>query len=104
MKNIIKKIILDSDNNIKIGNCFDSHLIIKLLIEKYSDDYFKFMSNHIDFSKTDIAKTTHNLLAKEIKKLTKDNSPILEQIQECKSVSFNIHKKISSCTLWKRRR
>ena len=101
MQDTIKSIILDFKNNIKVGNCFDSHLIIELLIEQYSDEYFKFISKSVKPTSTNIANVGHGQLSLEIKKLTESAEPILKQC-ECKSVSFNIHNEISECTLWKR--
>lgn len=98
---LIKKIILDPQNNIAIEICFDSHLIIQLLIEQYSDDYFQFASKYSGAGKVDIARIIHSQIAFQIKELTKGEDPILEQL-DCKVVSFNIHHNISENTLWKR--
>ena len=101
MKSIIQSIILDPNNNIKVGYCFDSHLIIELIIEQYSDDYFKFISKSIKPNSTNIANMGHGQLSMEIKKLSEDVDPIIEKCV-CKSVSFTIHNKLSECALWKR--
>ena len=102
MYEIIENLILDSSNKIRIGNCFDSHFITKLLIEKYSDDYFKFVSKYISVTAVNIATTAHAQIGREIQKLSTGENAILEQMDCCKSVSFNLHKEISECTLWKR--
>lgn len=101
MESIIESLILNPKYNIRVGNCFDSHLIIKLLIENYSDDYFKFICNYTKSGSKDIATFAHGQIGREIRKLSEGNEPILEQL-EPKSVSFNIHNKISPTTLWKR--
>ncbi len=101
MHNAIKIIILYPQNNIPAGYCFDSHFIIKLLMEKYSDEYLQFVCQYVGAGKVDIAKIAHSQIAFQIKELTKGDDPILKQ-HECKIVSYNIHHKISANTLWER--
>ena len=101
MHNLIKNIIIDPQNRISIGNCFDSHLIIQLIIENYSDDYFQFASKYSGAGKSGIASVIHSQIAIQMKELTKGIDAILEQ-KECRIVSYNIHHKISENTLWKR--
>ncbi len=75
---------------------------VELLIEKKSDDYFKFVSKYISVTAVNIATTAHAQIGREIQKLSTGENAILEQMDCCKSVSFNLHKEISECTLWKR--
>ena len=100
MKKLIKHIILDTQNNISVGFCFDSHFIIEILTENYSDEYLKFVCKYAG-NPSDIARTAHSQIAKQIKELTKEADPIIVQ-RECLTVSYNIHHKATENTLWQR--
>ena len=94
LNNAIKLLV---EQEVKINYCFDSHFIIQLLIEKYSDEYLQFVSNYVTSSQITI--TAHQQIGNEIAKLC--NEGILKQMQ-CKSWSFNIHHNPSECTLFKK--
>lgn len=91
----IREIIL---NEVKTDCCFDSHLIIQILNEKYSKEYFQHISKYA--SSADITLTAHQQIGHLIADLEKEG--IVEQIKDCKSLSFNIHHKLSECTLFKK--
>jgi len=75
------------------GLIFDSHTIIKLLLQRHSDCYLSQMPK----KKSCTTMTYHSQIAKIIASL----SELVEEIGQ--SCSFNIHDKLSVCRCWKRR-
>ena len=90
----IREIII---NEVKSGCCFDSHLIIQVLNEKYSKEYFQHISSYS--SSANITLTAHQQIGHLIADLEKEG--IVQQL-DCKSWSFNIHHNQSECTLFKK--
>ncbi|MCQ2603561.1 MAG: hypothetical protein MJ215_00745 [Spirochaetia bacterium] len=85
--------ILSSVMEIPSGNIFDSHVIIKMLLQKHSDCYLREMPKKDDCT----TKTYHRQIADRIGALTE----LLEPAGT--SCSFNIHDKLSQCKCWKRK-
>jgi len=89
----IKNVLL----GIETGRVFDSHYVIKELIENYSDEYIRFMSQYKDSEQ--ITLTGHQMIGHEIKRF---DGNIIERM-DYQSWSKNIHGKPGGCALWKKR-
>lgn len=99
MKQIIYDIIKNSNYGIGINNYFDTHFIIQVLIENYSDDYFYFVSKYTGSGTADVATIAHRQISKIIKELSEGSGKILEKLPN-KCVSFNIHHNPTPNALW----
>lgn len=78
---------------IPAGMIFDSHVVIKLLLQKHSDCYLSQMPK----KESCTTKTYHSQIADIIGSL----SDLAEEVGQ--SCSFNIHDKLSVCRCWKRK-
>ena len=92
MNSIVEQIIRRVDK----GNAFDSHFVIDTIIREHSDEYLTFVAKHLASSK--VTEYAHSELAKIIASFRGR----LVQDLHCKSTSYNIRGKASSCSLWER--
>lgn len=91
MKNAIEQIL----QNIKKDKIFDSHFIIRQLIQHHSDAYLDYARNFESSSnKTHIV---HMHIGKEIAKFEENNT--ISRLEKM-SWSENIHNEPSECTAW----
>ena len=89
----LDKAIETSVLEIPSGNIFDSHAIIKMLLQQHSDCYLREMPKKDSCT----TKTYHSQIADKIDLLTEFLEPVGT------SYSFNIHNKLSPCKCWKRK-
>ncbi len=92
----MEKAILEFiDTEVKSGQYFDSHTLIKYLIQKHTDLYLQGAGGK------QRADTYHGQLAQKLSVLEKDG--VLEKIGDKVSVSKNIKDKFSECALWRKK-
>ncbi|OHD09440.1 MAG: hypothetical protein A2086_16385 [Spirochaetes bacterium GWD1_27_9] len=90
----MESIIQDIINSIENGCIFDSHTVISILIEKYSNEYLNFASQFLNTE--NITNITHSRISKIIDQF--DGTLIIRQQNQ--SFSKNIHNRYTKCACW----
>ena len=95
----IRPAIEEELNKISMSNnrFFDSHYIIKRLLEKHTNDYFSYIASIAPENETKNANNIHGLLAQEIGKCTSLVSDTGNDIS-----TENIKGELSPCRVWEK--
>ena len=98
IKNIIRGIII---KKIKGKLYFDSHYIIRILIEKHSDEYLVFAAANLPKRKRKQTEFVHSKIAKIIDSFASSSTRLLLRVSG-ESISHNIHGNSSHCAIWRK--